>query len=117
MANEEVIELEKKAKVLVNLRDPQVLITKYAFPSKILEYLSVGGAVVSTVLEGIPSEYYQFLIAVSDPSVIEIQKSIDYVLDLSYEDYCYLCFSGQQWVIQNKTASVQADKIINFVFE
>ena len=117
LSNAEVLGLEKQAKVLINLRDPNVLITKYAFPSKVLEYLSVGTAVVSTVLEGIPNEYYNYVKPVFDLTIDGVTKCIDEVLNLSDQDYKVLCDSGRLWVTKNKTATAQAQKIIEFIFQ
>ncbi|MDO5332106.1 MAG: glycosyltransferase family 4 protein, partial [Bacillota bacterium] len=116
LTNDEVLRLEKYAKVLVNIRDPQIMVTKYAFPSKILEYLSVGTAVVSTVLEGIPNEYYEFIKAVTDVSVDGVSQCIDEILELPENEYNELCNNGEKWISENKTADAQAKRILKFVF-
>lgn len=51
------------ADVLVNARPPGQAFTPYSFPSKILEYMASGTPVVSTRLEGIPDEYWEYITA------------------------------------------------------
>ena len=102
LQNIDVIRLERKAKILVNLRDPSVPVTKYAFPSKILEYLASGSVVVSTKLEGIPSEYFEYIVPIIDLSIDGITECINSVLMLSDEEYIKKCLAGQKFVFFNK---------------
>ena len=71
VAPSELPRLYASADVLVNPRPPSQL-TRYSFPSKILEYLAAGRPVVSTRLEGIPEEYGRVLTwARSTPSALQ----------------------------------------------
>jgi len=116
LTNEEVLLIEQKAKILVNLRDPRIQITKYAFPSKILEYLAAGVIVISTRLEGIQKEYFDYLVPIDNISVDSVAKTIDSILMLDKEEYTNKCESGRNWVLNNKSAKIQAGKIITFIF-
>lgn len=50
----------RQADVLVNPRQNDHEYTKYSFPSKNIEYLMTGNAVVAYMLDGIPKEYASF---------------------------------------------------------
>jgi len=64
--NEVVVERAKEAAVLVNPRPSNQSFTRYSFPSKLVEYMTSGRAVVSTKLPGIPEEYYPYLRLLED---------------------------------------------------
>ena len=57
---EKANEILKNADVLVNPRQNDDEYTKYSFPSKNIEYLMTGNAVVAYMLDGIPKEYASF---------------------------------------------------------
>jgi len=59
--NSDVRHFQRRATVLVNPRPTSNTITRYTFPSKLLEYMLSGRPVISTVLPGIPAEYYPYL--------------------------------------------------------
>lgn len=52
---------QQDANVLVSPRLPDGFVTKYTFPSKLLEYLKTGNPVLMNRLEGIGSEYLAFV--------------------------------------------------------
>ena len=93
LPSEQVFEYEKKAKLLVNLRDPSVELTKYAFPSKILEYMSSGSAVLTTKLEGIPNEYFSFINTVDNLTYVEVKNAIEKIGRRWYNIVKILCVS------------------------
>ncbi len=61
LTNNEVLSYEKQAKVLLNVRNPQNDLTRFSFPSKVLEYMAAGGIVISSELGGIPTEYNEYI--------------------------------------------------------
>lgn len=58
---EVVLQMQKKATLLVNPRPGIDIYTRYSFPSKIIEYLSSGTPVLTHKLDGIPDEYDDYL--------------------------------------------------------
>ncbi len=58
---EEAIRLQNEADILVCPRQPDDFVTKYTFPSKLMEYFSTGNTVVSFRLQGIPPEYEPYI--------------------------------------------------------
>jgi len=56
MPRSEVFDKLKKVKLLVNMRNPDDVYTKYSFPSKMFEYMASGTPVLTTKLDGIPEE-------------------------------------------------------------
>lgn len=61
LTHSEAKRIQSESAVLVNPRYSDDEYTKYSFPSKNLEYLSTGAAVVAHLLPGMPSCYEEFL--------------------------------------------------------
>ena len=78
-----VLDLQKKATVLVNPRLDSGDFTRFSFPSKLLEYLSAGKPTVSAVLPGMPLVYKDFVYEIDGtlPPVTAIQKAIEAALN------------------------------------
>lgn len=111
---EEVFEYLKKAKVLVNLRNPKLEYTKYSFPSKTFEYMVSGTPFVTTKLEGIPEEYgnYIFFTEYKDDAII---KNIEEILQKDEKKMELLGNKAREFVIENKSAVKQVGRINEFL--
>lgn len=114
LKNDEVVELEKKAKILVNLRSPEEKLTKYSFPSKILEYISSGTLVVSSKLEGIPEEYFDYIVPISEFSKENIIKVLESIFYMKESEYIIRCKKAQEFIKKEKNYITQVKKIIDF---
>lgn len=65
----EAAQILQEADVLVNPRQNNDEYTKYSFPSKDIEYLMTGNAVVAYMLDGMPQAYKDFIIAPDENSI------------------------------------------------
>lgn len=112
----EVFEYLKKAKVLVNLRNPEYEYTKYSFPSKTFEYMVSGTPFVTSKLDGIPEEYknYIFFTEYDDKSII---KKIEEILQMNEKETEILGDKAREFVLKNKTAINQVGKINKFLIK
>ncbi len=81
ITNGEAIQLQHEADVLVCPRIPDDFVTKYTFPSKIMEYLATGNKVVAFHLQGIPQEYDAFLIYPESISAEALARAIVTIID------------------------------------
>ena len=115
VTREEILEYEKKATLLVNVRNENDEYTKYSFPSKIIEYMLSGTPVLSTVLPGIPKEYFQYIIPIEDNAIDTISKKINEVLLIPKEEKELLGKKAQQFIVTRKNSSVQVDKLLKFI--
>ncbi|MBP3685822.1 MAG: glycosyltransferase family 4 protein [Clostridia bacterium] len=82
----EAAALQKNAAVLVNPRGSSEEYTKYSFPSKNLEYLLSGAAVVAHRLSGMPEIYDRFLFAPKGDSPEALAEAIRAALGSSREE-------------------------------
>ena len=114
-SHEEVLDLENKAKVLVNLRNPNDALTKYSFPSKLMEYLNSGALVVSTRLSGIPSEYFDYLTSLETLSAESLSALLTQLMMLSDDAVLSRGQKSKEFLSKNKSYISQSEKIINFI--
>lgn len=115
LTHEQVLEREKKVRVLVNLRDPSNILTRYSFPSKIIEYLSSGAQVISTELAGIPNEYFDHVNCLDTLSVERLSQIIKELMTLSDNEFYKRAEAALDFLRDNKSAEVQTNRIVDFV--
>ena len=112
---EELRLLQINADILLNLRDPKEELTKYSFPSKIFEYLLTGNAVVSTKLEGIADEYFNYIMELESNSESSIRKIIEEIRGMSPKDKQLRAKRNISFILDNKTKEKQCEKILEFL--
>ena len=115
VSRKEVLELEKKATVLVNPRQNNEEFTKYSFPSKTMEYLSSGIPVIAYRLDGIPDEYEKYLCYVEDNSIQALTNKLIEICELSNEKREQLGEKGRNFVITEKNCVIQTKKIVELL--
>ena len=113
LPREQVLELQKKATVLVNPRNSKGEYTKYSFPSKTMEYLLSGTPCIMKPLPGIPDEYYQYLFLVDNDSIVSLRNKIIEVCSFSEEKLEVIGKSAQKFVLEKKNYTFQTKKMID----
>lgn len=116
---EECIRLQAQAKLLVNPRTPEGEFTRYSFPSKNIQYLASGIPTLIYRLEGIPQEYYNYCLSIDggDLSVETLSKAMQKGINLSSNECVELGESARDFVVKNKNAQVQCEKILDLISE
>lgn len=71
----------QESDVLVNPRLNNEEYTKYSFPSKTIEYLNSGNAVVAYMLDGIPENYRKFMFVPDDDSAEGLFHALKHALN------------------------------------
>lgn len=113
---EQVFEKLKEVKLLISLRNPDDIYTKYSFPSKMFEYMVSGTPVLSTKLNGIPNEYYDYIFTVDSYNSIIIKDIINKILSKKQDELNYLGHKAQKYIINNKNPKLQINKIKRFLY-
>lgn len=111
--NERIHTIQSKATFLVNPRPVTDEYTKYSFPSKNIEYLTTGTAVVTTRLPCIGIEYDEFFYYFDGDDIKAISKTL---YDLSCIPKDELKKKGKksyEFVIKNKNNIIQTRKMID----
>lgn len=112
VSNQEIVRIEKEMDLLINPRPSDELFTLYSFPSKNMEYLSSGTAMLCTRLKCIPQEYHKYMYFIEDESKGGFVESLKEHLGKSKEELCEFGREAQVWVINNKNRVIQTRKII-----
>ena len=113
LPREEVLDLERRATVLINPRTADEEFTRYSFPSKILEYMGAGRPVIAYELPGAPAEYRDYLIYVERGGAVALAESIVSVCRMDEEALDELGRRGQDFVKNHKSPQVQGAKILS----
>lgn len=112
---ETVFLAEKNATILVNPRPTCYEFQKYSFPSKIIEYMCSGTPVITTKIDGMPKEYDDYLFYFDDYSVDGLKQKIEEVLKYDSAIIEKKGIDAFNFVYKEKSAYVQAKKIIEFI--
>ena len=112
---EDVLELQRKATVLVNPRDSNGEYTKFSFPSKIMEYLLSGTPCIIKRLPGIPVEYYNYLFIVKDNELLSLSNKIIEVCNLTDDYIKNFSESAKKFVLEQKNYRIQTKKMVSML--
>lgn len=104
----------KEASLLVNPRPIDEEFTKYSCPSKTLEYMSSGVPFLSSRLQGIPEEYFEYIYSIDDVSISGISNALKMVFCDSLETRTKKAYEAQKFILLNKNEKVQVQKLISF---
>jgi len=115
LRKDEVAELQKKTTVLINPRPNIGEYVKYSFPSKTMEYLLSGKPVIMFKLDGIPSDYYDYIYFIDKNDEDSIAQTIISVCERSDEELIKFGNNAQKFVIENKNSKIQTEKAIMIV--
>lgn len=112
---ETVLEYEKKASLLINVRDSKEQYTKYSFPSKTMEYMSSGTPLLTTKLPGIPKEYFDYIYTLEDETEDGLASMLRDVLCKDIIELNAVGLNGKEFVVKKKNEYLQARKIKNLL--
>ncbi len=111
----QVVEKEMEATLLVNPRPTGERFVQYSFPSKTMEYMSTGTPVLTTVLPGMPREYYPYVYLLEDESGDGIADKLRQVLAQSDEALFQKGMEARRFVLECKNNVLQAKKILQML--
>ena len=115
LLNQEIVEKEQEATLLVNPRPTNEEYVKYSFPSKTMEYMASGTPVLTTVLPGMPKEYYPYLFLLEDETAEGIAQALTELLTKSEEELFEKGSRARAFVLDQRNNLVQAQKIIQML--
>ena len=88
---------------------------KYSFPSKTMEYMASGTPVLTTILPGMPKEYYPYVYLLPDESAAGISGMLKQVLSQSDEALFEKGNAARNFVLDTRNNVVQAAKILEML--
>lgn len=117
LPNEEIVEAQLKASLLVNPRPTDEEFVKYSFPSKTLECMASGTPFLTTRLPGMPEEYKSHVYFFDEESVEGFRRTLQEVLALSAEELYNTGEDARNFVLEEKNNRKQAEKLVKFLKE
>ena len=112
---DEIVHYEKEAMLLVNPRPSDEEFSKYSFPSKTLEYMVSGTPLLTTILPGIPEEYFQYTFTFQDESVNGMAETIRNICRMSQDELDRKGIEAFNFVLAEKSNIAQGKRILDFV--
>lgn len=108
-----IAELQSRATILINPRQNKGSYTKYSFPSKIIEYLSAARPVIGYKLDGIPDDYYDYIVTPHNDSIEELANTIVSVSQMPYSELKQLGIEGREFVIKRCNPREQISRLLH----
>lgn len=112
MSREELLDLQKKATVLINPLPTNEEFSKYNFPSKIIDYLASGTPTISTKLLSIPEDYYNHIYFAEQDDPKGLKETILKVCNKNQSELDDFGKKASSFIFENKNSRAQV-KIIS----
>ena len=77
--------------------------------------MASGTPMLTTILPGMPKEYYDYVFLIKDESVNGLYKAMSDVLALPTEEIELKGKIAKEFIMKNKNEKVQAEKILEFL--
>ncbi len=112
MTSDTIRAMQQHATLLINPRQNGEEYTRYSFPSKTIEYMASGRPVLMFKLDGIPSDYDDYLYYIEDNSPEGIKAAILSVGEKDREELLRRGMEAREFVRRCKNGKAQAGKIL-----
>lgn len=113
--NNEVVDSQIKASLLVNPRPTKEEFVKYSFPSKTMECMASGTPLLTTHLPSMPQEYNPFVYFIEDETDEGFVKALRCFLTKKPEELHIKGCKAKQFVLAQKSNVSQAKKFYEFL--
>ncbi len=117
LSPDKLAEVRAQSHFLINPRKPTGTYTRYSFPSKTMEYMLSGIPTVMCRLEGIPEEYDPYINEMPFGDAHEMTAYIEALANMDYRVLAEKAHRGRRFVVEEKNALVQAQKILKLMSE
>lgn len=107
----------QQSTLLINPRPPKEVYTFYSFPSKIIEYMSSGTPVITTLFGSLSEEYMNYVIPIDEYNDSNIRYTIENSLKINKEELQNLGLKAKQYILEKKNSKYQMNDIFNWIEE
>jgi len=111
----EVRERQARATVLLNARPSSLVISRYTFPSKVLEYMAAGRPTISTMFPSLPNDYRKHLYLLRTESAAELAELIQEVCSQSSAELEKVGRNAREFARGTKNWKVQGKSVYEFI--
>lgn len=113
--NNEVMQKQREAWLLINPRKVDDLIARVTFPSKTFEYMLSGTPVLTTRLNGYSDEYLDKLFFTETDSAEDIAKSILAIVGKEEDELRDITKRAHTFICEKRAWNAQTKKIVEFI--
>lgn len=110
LTNQQIVQEEKKATLLINPRPPVGEWTAFSFPSKNMEYIASGTPMLAYELPCIPQEYESYYFCIKNAEST-LYSELKRALAMAPETLHQFGIKAQTWIVQHKNATMQIKKV------
>lgn len=114
LSRKDLIQMQKKATLMVNPVHSSEEFSRYFFPSKTLEYLASGTPTLMSRLSCMPSEYNNYLFFFEDESIEGMAKKIQEICEKPQFELDEFGSKAADFIVKHKTPKPQMRKAIEF---
>lgn len=114
LANDDLMQLLSAMDVLINPRPLDGFFVKYSFPSKVLEYMSLGVPLMSTDMPGFDVEFQKYYTSCGDGTIGELEAALKSARS-NIREMRERAESGQVWVNAEYSSSSTGERIATFL--
>lgn len=111
----DLLELEKRATVMVNPTPPSLEFTRFFFPSKTMEYLASGTPTIMFRLGCMPEEYDNYVYYVDNETVESLRNTIVDVCEKNPDELSVFGENAKSFILNEKTPYIQCGKILKLM--
>lgn len=105
------------ADYLLNPRDTHWVGARYSFPSKLFDYMARGRPILSTRMPGIPDEYFDCFLELSDNSPQSLMESFRAALETPPEEIERRIDIGEKMLATVKSPKAVTARVLKAIFE
>lgn len=116
-SNDDILEIQREAYLLINPRPVDNYISQVTFPSKIFEYMVSGTPVLTTKLNGFHEEYFDTMYFIENNDVDSIIEGMKYVLNQTPQQMKDIARKAYTMVKTKKNWDIQTSRIFDFINE
>ena len=117
VSNEQVMQKQREAWLLINPRTVDDLIAKVTFPSKTFEYMLSGTPILTTKLNGYGKEYEDKMLFIKEDSPLGIATEISRLVKMDNVELVNIAKKAYTFIIKEKTWEAQVKKIVKLLQE
>lgn len=115
--NQTVVKHEMAATLLINPRTNEGAYTKYSFPSKLIEYMSTGVAVLGNRLDGVPAIYSDYMFLFDGNSDIQCQETLRRILDMDSIELQSIGGRAKDFVLSRNGIQATSHKLKGLLYD
>ena len=112
---DEIIEVYRRADLLLNLRLTRTIRTKYFFPSKVIEFLASGTPLLTTCPGHVRTEFGDVSYLLEDETPRALAQQLRAILDIPREERLERAMKGKKQILRTHSWKAQGKKVANFI--